>query len=162
MRLVERICKLNAHNMSRQARRCTHPGAFNVFHIPLDGHNSLLVRSMDAVPDTQVASALRHYHITSRNPLHVTAVRQQGCTLLLRNVEEVQLALLVSEQQMSGPGIQLLQTAKLSQHQAVTTRQQCSQGPLPGLLSFDDEAPEFSSPAQVCEQVLVYCCGSID
>lgn len=149
MRLVERICKLNAHNMSRQARRCTHPGAFNVFHIPLDGHNSLLVRSMDAVPDTQVAPALRHYHITSRNPLHVSAVRQQGCTLLLSDVEKVQVALLVSEQQVRCPGIQLLQTAKPSHHQAVITQQQCSQGPLPGLLSFDDDALALSDPLQV-------------
>ena len=126
--------------MSQQAHKCTHPGALNVLHISLDGHNSLLVRSINAVPDTQVASALRHYHITSRNPLHVTAVWQQGCTLLLSDVEEVQLALLVSEQQVSCPGVQLLQIIKLSQHW-----QHCSQGPLPGQLSFDDEALALAS-----------------
>ena len=116
MRLVgERIYKRNAH-MSQQAHKCTHPGALNIFHIPLNRHDSLLVRSIDAVPDTQVASALRHHHITSRNPLHVTAVCQQGCTLLLSNVEEVKVALLVSEQQVSCPGIQLLQNGRLSQH----------------------------------------------
>lgn len=119
--------------MLQQAHKCTHPGALNVLHIPLDGHNSLLVWSIDAVPDTQVAPALRHYHITSWNPLHITAVRQQGCTLLLSNVEEVKVTLLVSKQQVSCPGIQLLQTVKLSKHQAVTTQQQCSQGPLPEL-----------------------------
>ena len=162
MRLVEQTCKLDAHNMSQQAHKCTHPGALNVFHIPLDGHHSLLVRSIDAVPDTQVASALGHHHITSRNPLHVAAVWQQGCTLLLSDVEEVQMALLVSKQQVSCPGIQLLQTAKLSQHQAVTTQQQCSHGPLPGQLSFDDEALAFSSPSRVCQQVLLCCCSSID
>lgn len=125
MRLVEQKCNLNAHNMSQQAHKCTHPGALNVLHIPLDGHNSLLVRSIDAVPDTQVAPALRHYHITSRNPLHVIAVWQQGCTLLLSDVEEVQVALLVSEQQVSGPGIQLLQTAKLSQHGSNAAKDLC-------------------------------------
>lgn len=125
MRRVEQVGKLNANNMSQQAHKCTHPGALNVLHIPLDGHNSLLVRSIDAVPDTQVAPALCHYHITSRNPLHVTAVRQQGCTLLLGDVEEVQVALLVSEQQMGCPGVQLLQTAKLSQHSSNAAKDLC-------------------------------------
>ncbi len=125
LRLVEQICKINAHNMLQQAHKCTHPGALNVLHIPLDGHNSLLVRSVDAVPDTQVASALRHYHITSRNPLHVTAVWQQGCTFLLTDVEEMKLALLVSEQQVSCPGIQLLQIAKLSQHSSNAAKDLC-------------------------------------
>lgn len=129
--MILQVCVYKVH--LSLAHRFTHPGALNVLHIPFDGHNSLLVRSIDAVPDTQIASALGHYHITSRNPLHVTAVRQQGYTLLLSDVEEVQLALLVSEQQMRCPGIQLLQTAKLSQHPAVTKLQQCSQGPLLGL-----------------------------
>ena len=69
---------------------------------------------MDAVPHTQVASALGHHHVTARNPLHVAAEWQKGGALLLGNVEDVQVALLVTEKQVRRPGVQLLQDTTVS------------------------------------------------
>lgn len=86
-----------------------YPGALNVLYIALDGHDGLLIWGMDAVPDTQVASALRHHHVTARNPLHIAAEWQKGGALLLGNVEDVQVALLVTEKQVRCPSVQLLQ-----------------------------------------------------
>lgn len=65
---------------------------------------------VDAVPDTQVAPALRHHHITARHPLHVLTEAEQAAALLSGQVEKVQLMRLVSEQQVAAPAVQLLHT----------------------------------------------------
>ena len=97
-----------------QVTNSAYPCSLNVLDIPLDGKHSLLVRCIDAIPDTQAASALGHHHVTARHPLNIAAVGQQCGALLLGYVVQVQMAALVSEQQMRRPGIQLLYTYKLS------------------------------------------------
>ena len=100
--------------MKVQLTESAYPGSLNVLNIPLDGKHGLLVRCIDAVPDTQAASALGHHHVTARHPLNIAAVGQQCGALLLCYVVQVQVAALVSEQQMRRSGIQLLYTYKLS------------------------------------------------
>ena len=96
-----------------QLTNSAYPCSLNVLDIPLDGEHGLLVRSIDAVPDTQAASALGHHHITARHPLDIAAVGQQCGALLLGYVVQMQVAALISEQQMRRPGIQLLYIYKL-------------------------------------------------
>ena len=88
--------------------KSAYPCSFNVFDVSLDRQHCLLVRCIDAVPDTQAASALSYHNITAWHPLDIAAVGQQCGALLLGDVVQMQVATLVSEQQMRRPGIQLL------------------------------------------------------
>lgn len=114
--VIAGLCNDN-HNTKKQAElECKvekehdyqYPGALNVLDLPFDVDSGLLVWCIDAVPDTQSVPALCHHHITAGNPLHIATVGQQGDTLLVAYVVQVQLPPFISEQQVRSPGIELL------------------------------------------------------
>ena len=57
----------------------------------LDREHGDFLRCVNVVPNAQVASVLRHNHVTQWNPLHIRAVVQDGCSLLALDVVQVEL-----------------------------------------------------------------------
>ena len=57
----------------------------------LDREHGDPLRSVDVVPHTQVASVLPHHHITTRHPLYIGAVVEDGGARLARYVVHVKL-----------------------------------------------------------------------
>jgi hypothetical protein len=67
------------------------------------------VRRGHAVPNAQVAAALRDDGVAARHPLRVLAKAQEGGALLGGHVKQEEAAALVAEQQVRAAGVELLQ-----------------------------------------------------
>mmetsp|Transcript_8319 Transcript_8319/g.37937 ORF Transcript_8319/g.37937 Transcript_8319/m.37937 type:complete len:491 (+) Transcript_8319:3059-4531(+) len=79
----------------------------DILNLALDWHGGDAVGGVDAVPHAQVTHVLGHDDVAARDPLHVRAVVEEGVPSLVLHVVEVELALLVSEQHVRAPRVEL-------------------------------------------------------
>mmetsp|Transcript_15916 Transcript_15916/g.37995 ORF Transcript_15916/g.37995 Transcript_15916/m.37995 type:complete len:208 (-) Transcript_15916:510-1133(-) len=82
-------------------------GPLDVLHVALDLEDGDTLWRVDRVPHAQVVPVLRDDDVRVGDPLHVARVVEQGRARLRRDVEQVQVAPLVAEQQLRGRRIEL-------------------------------------------------------
>jgi len=80
--------------------------AVDALDVTLNLVHSDLIRLLNRVPNTEVASVLGHNDIGVRHPAHILTVVQKGLLLLFLNVEQVKLLSLVLEQELAATWVQ--------------------------------------------------------